>query len=77
MIFLLANSDLSATLLVPVNVTRSHIMSDPKTRTEEPLMLVRKLRPRPVPRDAISSEMTLDTSDCKLLSLHVCLSTIF
>lgn len=77
MIFLLANSDLSATLLVPANVTRSHIVSDFKTRTEEPLRVVRKPRLRPVSRDAICSEMTLDTHDCRLLRFHVCLSTIF
>ena len=42
-----------------------------------PLVVVRKLRLRPVPRDAISSEMALDTSECRCLSLHVCLYTVF
>lgn len=41
-----------------------------------PLMVVRKLRLRPVAMDAISSEMTLDTSECRRLSLHVCLYTV-
>jgi hypothetical protein len=40
-------------------------------------MVVRNLKPRPVLRDAISSEMTLDPSECRHLSLHVCLYTIF
>lgn len=35
--FLLANSDLFVTLLVSVNMTRSHIVSDFKNRTEEQL----------------------------------------